>query len=138
MEDDAGPLTIPNDEGFQDFEPLSRSSNLKYKKRTDLDSSKLTDEIAEYRFPGPDTNEQKRMMGSDRMNHLFRDRRGPDTSEQKRMMGSDRMNHLFRDRRGRFDGLFNTFSKRFQKKGSVAPWVRLYLLDHETRKNNYF
>ena len=114
MEDDAGPLTIPNDEGFQDFEPLSRSSNLKYKKRTDLDSSKLTDEIAEYRFPGPDKNEHKRMMGSDRMNHLFR------------------------DRRAHFNGLFNTLSKRYQKKGAVAPWVRKYLLDHETGKNNYF
>jgi len=33
---------------------------------------------------------QKRMMGGDRMNHMFRDRRG---------FGNDRMNHMFRDRK---------------------------------------
>ncbi len=99
-------MTVLGDEGTHDYEPLSISSNLKYKKRSDLDSSEPIDEIGE-------------MM-------------------RKRMMSSDRMNHLFRDRRAHFNGLFNTLSKRYQKKGAVAPWVRKYLLDHETGKNNYF
>jgi len=48
---------------------------------------------------------QKRMMGGDRMNHMFRDRRGFGNDRMNHMFreksfGTNRMNHMFRDRRG--------------------------------------
>ena len=54
---------------------------------------------------------------------------------QKRMMSKSRLNHLFRDRRGFFKGQ-RSFGKRYKKDGTFPRWVRLWILDHMTRKND--
>ena len=77
VDDSANPIKRIND-AFHDLGSTGPgfASNWKYQKRNDLEYPKITDEIVGNMLPESFKHEQKRMMSSDRMNHLFRDRRG--------------------------------------------------------------